>query len=63
MEPLFDATAPLPTYAQASLSLQQAGVDATLAGNEIAPGVGITQASRGAPGRPRPSRGGGAFAT
>ena len=50
MEPMFDANAPLSTYEQASLSLQQAGVDATLAGvaaqqagNEIALWVGIAQ--------------------
>ena len=52
MEPMFDANAPLTTYEQASLSLQQAGVDATLAGvaaqqtgNEITLWVGIGQAA------------------
>lgn len=52
MEPMFDANAPLSTYEQASLSLQQAGVDATLAGvaaqqagNDITFWVGITQAA------------------
>ena len=52
MEPMFDANAPLSTYEQANLALQQAGVDATLAGvtaqqagNDIALWVGITQAA------------------
>ena len=52
MEPPLDANAPLSTYEQASLSLQQAGVDATLAGvaaqqagNEIVFWIGITQAA------------------
>lgn len=45
MKPMFEATAPLSTYEQANLALQQAGVDATLAGNEIALWVGITQAT------------------
>ena len=44
MEPMFDANAPLTTYEQASLSLQQAGVQAALDGNEIALWVGIAQA-------------------
>ena len=38
MEPMFEANAPLTTYEQASLSLQQANVQAALAGNEIAGG-------------------------
>ena len=52
MEPMLDANAPLSTYEQVSLSLQQAGVDATLAGvaaqqagNDITFWVGITQAA------------------
>ena len=43
MEPMFDGNAPLTTYEQASLSLQQANVDAALAGNEIAWWVGVGQ--------------------
>lgn len=52
MEPIFDGNAPLTTYEQASLSLQQANVDAALAGvatqqagNEIALRVGVGQAT------------------
>ena len=52
MEPLPDANAPLTTYEQANLALQQAGVDATLAGvaarqagNETIFWIGITQAA------------------
>ena len=45
MEPLFDGNAPLTTYEQVSLSLQQTNVDAALAGNEIALWVGIGQAA------------------
>jgi len=48
---MFDANAPLSTYEQANLALQQAGVEATQAGvaaqqagNDIAFWVGITQA-------------------
>ena len=43
MEPMFDGNAPLTTYEQASLSLQQANVEAALAGNEIAWWVGVGQ--------------------
>ena len=45
MEPMFDGNAPLTTYEQASLSLQQANVDTALAGNEIAWWVGVGQAA------------------
>ena len=52
MEPMFDGNAPLTTYEQASLGLQQANVDAALAGvaaqqagNEIALWVGVGQAA------------------
>ena len=52
MEPMFDGNAPLTTYEQASLSLQQANVDTALAGvaaqqagNEIALWVGVGQAA------------------
>ena len=52
MAPMFDTNVPLSTYEQATLALQQAGVDATLAGvaaqqagNDIAFWVGITQAA------------------
>ena len=45
MDPLFDADAPLTTYEQASLNLQQASVQVALDGNEIALWVGIGQAA------------------
>ncbi len=45
MEPLFDANAPLTTYEQASLTLQQTSVNAALDGNEIALWIGIGQAA------------------
>ena len=45
MEPMFDANAPLSTYEQASLNLQQSSVQAALDGNEIALWVGIGQAA------------------
>ncbi len=45
MDPLFDADAPLTTYEQASLSLQQAGVATQQAGNDIALWVGVGQAA------------------
>ena len=45
MEPMFDANAPLSTYEQASLNLQQTSVQAALNGNEIALWVGIGQAA------------------
>ena len=45
MDPMFDANAPLSTYEQASLNLQQASVQAALNGNEIALWVGIGQAA------------------
>ena len=45
MDPLFDADAPLTTYEQASLSLQQAGIATQQAGNDIALWVGVGQAA------------------
>ena len=45
MDPLFDADAPLTTYEQTSLSLQQAGVATQQAGNDIALWVGVGQAA------------------
>ena len=45
MDPLFDADAPLTTYEQVSLSLQQAGVATQQAGNDIALWVGVGQAA------------------
>lgn len=45
MESLFEADAPLTTYEQASLNLQQVSVQAALDGNEIALWVGIGQAA------------------
>ena len=45
MEPMFDANAPLSTYEQASLTLQQASVTAQQTGNEIVFWIGITQAA------------------
>jgi len=45
MEPLPDANAPLSTYEQASLALQQTSIATQQAGNEIALWVGIGQAA------------------
>ena len=45
MEPLPDANAPLSTYEQASLSLQQASIATQQVGNDIIFWVGITQAA------------------
>lgn len=42
---MFDANAPLTTYEQASLSLQQASIATQQAGNDIALWVGIGQAA------------------
>jgi len=42
---MFDATAPLSTSEQATLALQQANLEATLAGNEIVFWIGLTQAA------------------
>ena len=44
MEPMFDANAPLTTYEQASLGLQQASIATQQAGNDIALWVGVGQA-------------------
>ena len=45
MEPPLDANAPLSTYEQASLSLQQASIATQQAGNDIALWIGIGQAA------------------
>ena len=45
MEPMFDANAPLTTYEQASLTLQQTSIATQQAGNDIAMWVGIGQAA------------------
>ena len=45
MEPMFDANAPLSTYEQANLALQQTSVATQQAGNEIVLWIGITQAA------------------
>ena len=45
MEPMVEANAPLSTYEQASLTLQQASVTAQQTGNEIVFWIGITQAA------------------
>lgn len=45
MEPMFDANAPLSTYEQASLGLQQANIATQQAGNDIALWVGVGQAA------------------
>ena len=45
MEPLFDANAPLTTYEQVNLTLQQTNIATQQAGNDIIFWVGITQAA------------------
>lgn len=45
MEPLPGANAPLTTYEQANLALQQTSIAAQQAGNEIVFWIGITQAA------------------
>ena len=45
MEPLPDANAPLSTYEQANLALQQTSIATRQAGNEIVFWIGITQAA------------------
>ena len=45
MEPMFDANAPLTTYEQASLTLQQTSIATQQTGNEIVFWIGITQAA------------------
>ena len=45
MEPMFEANAPLSTYEQANLALQQANIATQQAGNDIALWVGVGQAA------------------
>ena len=45
MEPMFEANAPLSTYEQANLALQQTSIATQQAGNEIVFWIGITQAA------------------